>query len=37
MFSRDLFDEIEGFDQSGLRLEDWDFLIEHRCARHFVL
>jgi alpha-1,3-rhamnosyltransferase len=27
IFSRDLFDEIGGYDLNGLRLEDWDFLI----------
>ena len=27
LFTRRLFDEIGGFDETGLKLEDWDFLL----------
>ncbi len=35
LFSRKLFDEVGGFDETGLRLEDWDFLLRAAAVTNF--
>lgn len=35
LFTRRLFDEIGGFDETGLKLEDWDFLLRASARTRF--
>jgi alpha-1,3-rhamnosyltransferase len=35
LFTRALFDKVGGFDENGLRLEDWDFLLRASHATSF--
>lgn len=35
LFSRALFDRIGGFDETGLKLEDWDFLLRAATQTEF--
>ena len=35
LFTRGLYDEIGGFDETGLKLEDWDFLIRASARTEF--
>lgn len=35
LFTRELYDSIGGFDETGLRLEDWDFLLRASAVTSF--
>lgn len=35
MFTRRLYDQIGGFDETGLKLEDWDFLLRASAVTRF--
>ncbi|MCY1446170.1 hypothetical protein D9M71_627190 [compost metagenome] len=35
LFTRKLYDSIGGFDETGLRLEDWDFLLRASAVTSF--